>query len=616
MKVKQKAYYRLAIMILVAFLAVATMQLVPTATSVDGQPSPWITEPSVSDPEAPHHNGTVIVWGNLTNMSAVELNYASDIENTTFEYSPDGSIWNTIGISYEGIKEYENWTDVCAGPLDGFSAWSVVWNTSEINEGSYCIRATMANTAGQIGQDNVTVYFDPTPPIASFVVPWGTGANGTVQISVQTNATDVVYTQFESLKVSTEYNIPVVKEKDTACIWNSVASVLIYWANRPDKDDPENKPLLDLIKDKNGNVMNATQLIDALVARYNKGSNKPKTRGVGLAPDEIESLLKKWVEEEKGHKGWVKTKGAETVEHTLPFDAIAKEFEEGPLIVAIYHLGGKEGHSLVLKSLSPKPTEKLGEDFTYYRSEFVDITAKAGIRINNIETWKYENQTRTYIWMDWNENGKTDTGVPPADDDYWPIKNKYQILPDKDTLNTLNLTAYWKPESIDYDGSDGWSLVLDTTTKEEGYHFIKATMVDSSGNNGTQITEVFVDNIPPVPGDHDVAVTSLVASDAFITVVVENQGRYNETVYVSVYYRTVDPTLRVDLESGTNATLRFEWNPAMELYEITAEVDRVMDELDAADNRLTITTRVYDSGSRASRTRSLDRRLEILSEQR
>lgn len=106
------------------------------------------------------------------------------------------------------------------------------------------------------------------------------------------------------------------------------------------------------------------------------------------------------------------------------------------------------------------------------------------------------------------------------------------------------------------------------------------------------------------------------ASDAFITVVVENQGRYNETVYVSVYYRTVDPTLRVDLESGTNATLRFEWNPAMELYEITAEVDRVMDELDAADNRLTITTRVYDSGSRASRTRSLDRRLEILSEQR
>ena len=76
---------------------------------------------------------------------------------------------------------------------------------------------------------------------------------------------------------------------------------------------------------------------------------------------------------------------------------------------------------------------------------------------------------------------------------------KIQILPPEKILKRLDLLAYWTPQGIDYDGSDGWSLALDTTQLEEGYHFIRATMVDSSGNKGTQTTEVFVDNIPPMP---------------------------------------------------------------------------------------------------------------------
>lgn len=210
--------------------------------------------------------------------------------------------------------------------------------------------------------------------------------------------------------------------------------------------------------------------------------------------------------------------------------------------------------------------------------------------------------------MSWGKTFPCDWPTPG----WWFVDSKIQLLPPKDILENLDLLASWAPEGTDLDGADGWSLALDTTVLEEGYHFVKATMVDSSGSNGTEITEVFVDNIPPVPGDHDVAITSLEASDTFIAVVVENQGLYNETAYVSVYYRTTDPTKRVDLESGANATLQFEWTPSTGFYAITAEVDRVMDELDTADNILIITTTIITSSSESSSSQPLESNVNMI----
>jgi nitrous oxidase accessory protein NosD len=574
-------------------------------------PEPWIVEPSILDSEVPVHNDTIVIWGDFINISAVELKYAEDIENTTFEYSPNGINWELIGISFEGIKEWENWTDIYGTPFDGFRKWSVAWNTSGVSEGLYHIRATMVDTVGQIGQNNITVYFDRTPPIPEFTLPWGVAVNGTIQISVETNATDVLYTQFESLKVSTEYKVPPVTEPDTACAWNSIAALLMYWATRPSKTDPKKKPLEYLIKDDKDKVMNPGQLINALVDKFNKVymKNKPekdwKTRKKGLTSQEIEFLLIAWLHNKGIQDPWNWMGGFRNQVPEWPrwsnkhFEHLKEEFEanKGPLIVGIKSTQPKlPAHAMVLKSMENKPVkeDKNNLENNEYRVDFMDSYSKNGLRWTTMKGYN-----DLYIYMDWDGNPNTD-GVqapnpePPPEkiwvpDGYWYVSDKIQIIPDKKILEGLDLLANWIPEGIDHNGADGWSLALDTTQLEEGYHFIRATMVDSSGSNGTQTTEIFVDNIPPVPGDHDIAITNLTASRINITVTVENQGRYNETAYVSVYSEGIGTTARIDLASGANTILTFEWTPSPGEYNITAEVDPILDEVDIADNTLTTT---------------------------
>jgi hypothetical protein len=582
------------IVAIVLIVNTVNLDLPVVSQDEDSIPEPWIIEPSTLDSEVPRHNGTIVIWRDLINVSAVELHYAEDIENTTFEYSSNGINWELIDVSYEGMKEWENWTDIYGNPFDGFKVWSVAWNTSGIDEGLYYIRATMVNTAEQIGQDNITVYFDPTPPMLRFTVPWGVAFNSTAQVTVETNATDIVYTQLESLKVSVsdEHNVPQVSE-NAMCVWTSMAALLRFWANRPDKDNPTlPPPLHKLIEDDQGNEMtDDAQLIEAL----SNACGKPKNKG--LSTTGIANCLKKWLNTKNLNEDWIKaTKDVDIGPHTyngIPFRNFKAEFENGPLIVLIRKkIEGKwVGHAMVATSVNNLPVGESPHEYDYiednnlYRVEFMDpnhdfriITAMRGDGA---------------IFRDW-EYGKDGKMVPKGEP--WIFDDKIQLLPDKETLEKLDMLAHWVPEDIDYDGNDGWSLVLDTTELDEGYHFIRVTMVDSSGNNGTQTTEVFVDNIPPIPGDHDVAITSITANAFFITVVVENQGRYNETAWVSVYYKRIDPTLRIELANGTSATLYFEWNPISSQYKITAQADQVLDELDTADNILTITTSLSGFG--------------------
>ncbi len=303
----------------------------PLVRPYDPIPEPWIIEPSILNPEAPRHNDTIVIWGDFINVSAVELNYAEDIENTTFEYSSNGVDWSVIGMSFEGIKEWENWTDIDGNPFNGFEVWSVAWNTSVINEGLYHIRATMVDTAGQIGQDNITVYFDRTPPIPRFTLPWGVAVNGTIQISVETNATDILYTQFESLKVSTEYDVPVVRVPDASCVWNDMASLLLFWANQKTKTGEQ--PLRKLIQKKVGDnwvdITDPAELIAEIATEY----GKKVWPGNPLTWEDNGRILAKWLEN-RGFKGWVE--GVNRFPGRLLFKDIKKEFEEGPVIVGIW----------------------------------------------------------------------------------------------------------------------------------------------------------------------------------------------------------------------------------------------------------------------------------------
>jgi ABC-type transport system substrate-binding protein len=102
---------------------------------------------------------------------------------------------------------------------------------------------------------------------------------------------------------------------------------------------------------------------------------------------------------------------------------------------------------------------------------------------------------------------------------------------------------------------------------------------------------------------HDVAITEIATppnlsagQQNLINVTVENQGIYNETVTVSLYYmRFSDPligTQNITLAAGANATLTFEWTPNIGGgYEIRAVASIDTGEVDIADN--TCVTTVY-----------------------
>jgi hypothetical protein len=560
-------------------------------------PYPQIVEPSILNPEAPRHNDTLVIWGDSINVSAIELRYAEDIENTTFEYSPNGIDWNIIGTSYLGIKEWENWTDIDGDPFNSFRTWTVAWNTSGVGEGLYYIRATMVDTAGRVGQDNITVYFDPTPPIPEFTLPWGATVNGTVQISVVTNATDILYTQFESLKVSTDYPVKPVMEPKTKCAWNAMAALLMYWASLPSKTYPQDKPHGNLIQDDANppKDMSADALIDAMIDYYNTLHNLTGTpnaydRNKGLKPDQEEEILDAWLKK-KGFKGDISHFYAgKPGSNRLTLQKVKKEFEGrwgGPMILGIekdpfFHTNG---HAMILKSFENKPDEN-GD----YTVDFADsaATATKGVRETKMGAISGND---LYIEMKFGQNGQRDER-----DGWWFVEDKIQIVPDDwEDLNLEQNPPYqdWIPQDIDYNGTKRWYCALDTTQLEEEYYFIRATMVDSSGNNGTETTEVLVDNIPPIPGDHDLAIENLTVSETSINVTVKNSGRYNETAYVCIYSRYVWSMTSVDLVSGAKEMLTFEWAPSPGLYNITAEANAVLDELNTADN---IFSKIYVTG--------------------
>lgn len=607
----------IALIFFVLVMGTPQLNLVTDSLAENLAPEPWIIEPSILNDEVPRHNDTVVIWGDHINVSAVELKYANDIENTTFEYSSNGINWNIIDIDYEGTKEWENWTDVYGTLFDSHKVWSAGWNTSGIVEGIYYVRATMINTLGQMGQNNITVYFDPIPPIPDFDIDWEATVNGTIQVSIDTNATDIVYTLFESFKPHSDCDVPIPRGTGGICMWDSIAALLMYWANQTKKDNPAEKPLHNLTKDDNGNEMTAPQLVDALVVEFNNRFKKSITKRDPLSMNEALCMLMAWLEKKGLYKpGWLDGLTYREAYWGLDFAILKKEFERFmkiengkkkgkgcPILITISNRKAKSGHAMVVKSITNKPIEKDDKNpkNNIYRVEFMD-PFKKGYRIAKMNG-------EGKILMDWNDDGTIDpnnkVGTKLVPDGWWEFDEKVGIVPSKDILTDLGFVSHWTPEGTDYNSSDGWSLVLNTTQLEEGYHFIRATMVDSTGNNGSQTTEVFVDNVPPILGDHDIAITSLTANETIITVTVENQGLYNETTYVSVYYERIDPIARVDLENGTTATLNLEWTPPSRgRYIITAEADQILDEIDTADNLLVTNITMGYGGNQASQLRT------------
>jgi len=126
-------------------------------------------------------------------------------------------------------------------------------------------------------------------------------------------------------------------------------------------------------------------------------------------------------------------------------------------------------------------------------------------------------------------------------------------------------------------------------------HLYETKLGDSKGPP-MPIVHVALDGFFSNVGVHDIAVTSVtpdptevdVGDSVTINVTVANQGDYNETFDVTVYYdnTTIETETDISLENGTSTTLTFTWDTtgvAKGTYTIKAEAILDLDE-DTADN--------------------------------
>jgi hypothetical protein len=99
-------------------------------------------------------------------------------------------------------------------------------------------------------------------------------------------------------------------------------------------------------------------------------------------------------------------------------------------------------------------------------------------------------------------------------------------------------------------------------------------------------------------GIHDIAITDITVPSAVqvdeeitVTVAVENEGQFNETFSVSLYYNEtfIETKTDIPLSIGASRTLTFIWNTAgvaEGTYTIKAEAGVMPDEFDTGDNFL------------------------------
>lgn len=88
------------------------------------------------------------------------------IDYVTYEYSGGGA-WQMIGSDFDGATPLRNG----ASTATAGTGFSYVWDFSGLAEGTYQLRVTAHDTSGSISGDTISVYLEPTPPVAAVVAP-------------------------------------------------------------------------------------------------------------------------------------------------------------------------------------------------------------------------------------------------------------------------------------------------------------------------------------------------------------------------------------------------------------------------------------------------------------
>ncbi len=102
---------------------------------------------------------TTEIWIDETSGSSI-------IDYVSFSYASDSNFVE-IGIDYDGTRAFRD------GVTQGNNATGYMynWDFSAVPEGSYTIRVTAVDTLGRTASDDITLFLEPTPPIAQITTP-------------------------------------------------------------------------------------------------------------------------------------------------------------------------------------------------------------------------------------------------------------------------------------------------------------------------------------------------------------------------------------------------------------------------------------------------------------
>jgi hypothetical protein len=546
------------------------------------RPEPWIVEPMNSGLLYRPTWDAIVVYEDFVRITAAELNIAPDIVSTLFEYSPDGLHWFTIGIDetadFKGML-LEGDGDAKVGD----EGWSIYWNTTGFTEGTYYIRATMMDEAGQKGSDEKLIYYDPTPPTVQIFEPlYNATISGVVEFWVKTPDEDIVYMNLShcngTADVFVQDDLGHLQQSGKTCAPTAAANALHKLAKKDSGLYPDPKEKNDLKRTR------------AMAKKLAKKMNTDKETGTMgtrkvkddiLETDSIEAGIQDYLTEQ--HRGCNNATGYKVTVYRTTYknvsgkifpqsteatwEAYETELRNGEAVIVSMNPRNKTdgslltGHALTGKSAS----SKVNSDGSH-NCGFVD--PKSG----------------TKIGLKWrSKNGLSEVEYGGE----WLVVNGiYAISPKK------NATCH--PIGNDTTPENGLMVPWDTTTVPDGYYLVTATVVDAAGNCGTNSTLVYVNNGMPA---HDVAITNITHSrtvvsqnySARINVTLENQGNYKEDFNVTVYANETTITIftNLALAIGNSSTIMLTWNTTYferGNYSIWAYAWPIQGEIDIADN--------------------------------
>ena len=400
---------------------------------------------------------------------------SSNVIYSEFYYSTDGEDWTLIAADEDGSEGLVGGEEIqVTGQGDG---WTCNWDISDLEENWYYIRANMYLEDDTLGQKDIYIYVDSTPPIPTIVSPSNEETvNGEVLIDITKSDEDVQNILLEILTAEDYYekgvelkdqhhychNMSGKNLSSVACGPTAAASCLKYWADNG---------YSDIMKDPStGNAITQTQLVEKLAELM-------QTNESGTYDSKFIKGIRDYLDYvglgESNSNGLIVN--VETNDSKLTFRRYKDELEaykEDVLWKVKWNwdsTNNRWGNAHWLTANSVNDTLTNDTDGDGLKEHTADFMNPAGYMMNVTM-----NTDGTFIH---------------------PKLNKW-IYPD--TLVTVSEKSSaelgWSELGEPYETDTGWSYVWDTTSISDGFYFIRATLFDSDGWMGNDMVLVKVEN--------------------------------------------------------------------------------------------------------------------------